>query len=374
MSLLIALALQASTAPARDDANTVVVVASLSALRAAYEQCRKGGCSPRQDIIASIRYAEVMFRGGDYLNARYLLQDTIKRQKGAADIEPIAVAALYEATVTVARHDGEQNVASHAANARVRVLRDHLPEDSPALLRAELDLGDLKIRAGQFEEADTDFKSLARRGEAANQPDIVAAAIMRRAIVARALHRRQAAQSLLEGIVESDSQTQVTKLVARALQARFAREDGDMKATNALVDDFVRAAPSVPPVLIWQPELASPTHMSEPIVRMPGKVTFASGFSWADIGFMIKSDGYVDSPEVLRGRGGTGWTGPILEMIGKRQYSPAPGAATGIYRIERWTLTSNYITPTGSLIRGRYGDSHYEQIDLTNGEPTNIGK
>ena len=41
----------------------------------------------------------------------------------------------------------------------------------------------------------------------------------------------------------------------------------------------------------------------------------------------------------------------------------------GLYRIERWTLTFDYATPIGSLIRRRAINPHYEQLDITPAPP-----
>ena len=56
-------------------------------------------------------------------------------------------------------------------------------------------------------------------------------------------------------------------------------------------------------------------------------------------------------------------------MIVARRYAPPGDMAGALYRIERWTLTADYDTPAGSLIRRRVRNPHFEQVDLTPAAP-----
>lgn len=72
----------------------VVVGAKLSDLEADLERCEAGGCSVREDVIATVRYAEAQFRSGKYSEARTALGKSVSPTKRHADSDPFAVAPL----------------------------------------------------------------------------------------------------------------------------------------------------------------------------------------------------------------------------------------------------------------------------------------
>lgn len=373
MVYALALALAAVVAPSSAADNAIVVTGTLQSFRDAVAACRRGGCTPREDIIASIRYAEAVFRAGRYQDARRVLQDAIGRDKQAAATDPLALAALYEATATVAAHDGEQDVVGSATQARLRVLRDALPKDSAAVLQAQLDVADMHLHGGREEEALAEYQALGRRAGAAGQPTLAAVATMRQAIVAHARRREKAADALIDRVITDDSVPSSYRLAARAVAARFARERGDKGAMDTLVAAFAGSAHQGPPLLLWQPPLLKPTDaVNLNYYNQIDAITRSSdvaAFSWADIGFLIKPDGTTEPAEVLRGSGSQRWARPILSAIALRRYAPPGDNADGLYRIERWTLTFDYGTPVGSLIRRRLRNPHYEQLDLTLAPP-----
>ena len=88
---------------------------------------------------------------------------------------------------------------------------------------------------------------------------------------------------------------------------------------------------------------------------------------WADVGFWITPGGTVADAEVLRGSRDATWAAPIVATIAARRYTPFADAPSGQgrYRIERFTLTADFVTPIGSNIRRRAGAPHYERLDLT---------
>ena len=366
--LLLAFALQAA-APPTPDGSTIVITATMAALRQAQERCTRGECTPREDIVASIRYAEAVFRTGRYLDARRILQAAIARDKSAGGSEPEAVAALYEATVTVALHDGEQDVARRAGSARVQLLRNRFGADDARLIQAELDQADMLLVTRQADEAAARYPILARRAKAANLPTLHAAAIMRQALLAHADHRERSATALLTGLVDDEDLSPALRLAARALLARFARELGNAKPADELVASFLADGNSGQPVLVWQPTIERPADPAQPhpysIVDRTQQGGKFMNAEWADIGFLIRPDGTVDAPEVLRGSVAQGWSQPIRKAIAQRRYLPVKSGDESLFRIERWTLTGSYCVPKDSLITRRGCDPHLVQVDLT---------
>lgn len=371
--LLLAAAPPAAAPIPPDSGETIVVTATLQSLADALARCKAGGCTPRQDIVASIRYAEGVFRAGRYQEARRVLQQAIGRDRTAAKSDPIGVAALYDATATVAAHDGEQAIVSEATFARARVLHDALPADTPVVFAADLNVADLEFRRGNLGGAAERYQQLARRAEAAHQPTLLAAALLRHATIAHEQHRETLARTMLDQVINNGEVPAAYRLAARATGARFARERGDTGATDALIASMTGAGAPGTPMLLWQPPVPRPGDPADldyynrvdPVTKGSDVVTV----QWADIGFVIKADGTVDTPEILRASSTQQWAAPILTMIAKRRYAPPGDAADGLYRIERWTLTADYATPVGSLIRRRASNPHFEQLDLTSAAP-----
>ena len=374
MIAILALLLAATPAPAPAPAPTgesiVVTGVSMKWLRDQADACKAGGCSPRADIVASIRYAEGLFRAGSYRAARGVLEGSVGRTKRAARQEPVALSELYLALANVATHDGDQRAIQRATFARAITLRENLPADAPATLLGDMGLGDWYARTG-----DRALHLLAGRARAAGRPDIAGAATLRLASVAHFRGRDRESERLLDAVI-ADPRPDMAgfRLAARALQARFARERGETRAADALLAALAREPV---PVLLFAPPLPAP---SDPVPRdrialVTDGVTRASDFTgikWVDVGFLIRPDGTVETPEVLRGSRGENWVAPVLAAMAKRRYAPFGGAgdtAAGQYRVERVTETADYDTPIGSLIRRRGRNPHFETLDITGGVP-----
>jgi hypothetical protein len=87
---------------------------------------------------------------------------------------------------------------------------------------------------------------------------------------------------------------------------------------------------------------------------------------WVDVGFWVKPDGHVGEIDILRSKGPTYWTKPLLTAIGGRRYAPlAGGNPDGIYRVERYSFTSLWEDRTGSHLRQRGANARIEVLDLT---------
>ena len=170
MLLLSALALAAASPAPLADPTIVVTGIPMSKLKAAVDRCVTGGCPPKEDIDASIRYAEGLFRTGKYQDARRVLAGSLGRTKGAAKDEPIALSELHQATATVAMHEGEQAVVKAATFARARVLHDALPANAPEVLTADLGVGDLQARLGDNASAATSYARVADAVRDDDQP------------------------------------------------------------------------------------------------------------------------------------------------------------------------------------------------------------
>ncbi len=394
IGLVVFAALQAaapSAAPPADPTGSPTIVVTGHRLKdyaAALETCIAAHCPPRQDIVASIRYAEAQFKSGDYHGARETLAKATHRNADAAPQEPLAVSQLYLAQANVAAHFGEQRDVRAATLSSARVADDYLPAGDPDRLGADLRAADWRLESQRFERvrnrsiSDAAYTRIAAEARAAGQPAIAAAADLHHAWARHARHDDDGALALLaavdsgEGAGNGDA-ARPYRLATSVLTARIARDRGDRHAIDAAIAAMRAEPDDHPPVLVYSPPLPAPTdpaYQADPTTIQNDLITRpvdSSGLQWIDIGFAIRSDGTVDSPEVLRGSRKTDWARPLLSWIAARRYSPTTGddAAPGHYRVERFTLTADFAIPIGSLIRRRISKPRYEALDLTDEAP-----
>lgn len=397
---LIALQLASVAAPTADAlaAPTITVTGRhVKDYAAALDACVAAHCPPRQDIVASVRYAEALFKVGDYHGAREVLAKATHRNADVGAQEPLALSQLYLAQANVAAHFGEQRDVASATIASARVADDYLPAGDRDRLFADLRLADWRLMSQSLERtkrncaiADADYIRIAADARATGHPDIAAAADLHHA---RALHARRDDDGALALLAAVDSgegadgrgtaggdAARPYRLAARVLTARIARARGDKHAIDAVITAMRADPDSHGPILVFSPPVPRPTdpaYQADPaaisdLITRPGDY---SGLQWVDIGFSIRSDGTVDDPEVLRGSRKADWAQPLLNWIAARRYSPTTGdeAAPGHYRVERFTLTADFATPVGSLIRRRISTPRYQQLDLTDDAPRTAG-
>ncbi len=383
---LVALMLSAA-APAADAAPPITVTGHrLSDYRAALDACVAAHCPPRQDIVASIRYAEAQFKSGDYRGARETLAKSTRRNAGSGAVEPLALSQLYLAQANVAAHFGEQRDVRDATLASARIADTYLPGGDRDRLLADLRLADWRLNSQRFERtsanlaiADSAYARIADEARSSGHADVAAAADLHLAWALHARHDDARAARLLTGVATaSDPAVRPYRLAARVLQARIARDGGDAHAVDAVIAALRGEPDAATPVLVYGPPLPRPTDVvdrDDPIRGNVDTVTRAAdqqALRWVDIGFTIHPDGSVDTPEVLRGSPVTGWAKPLITMVAARRYSPTAGDGDH-YRIERFTLTADFGTPPGSLIRRRVFEPRFEQLDLTDDAPQRGG-
>lgn len=371
------LLLQAATPASAVQPPTIVVRGvRLQTLKEELDGCIARTCSPREDIIASVRYAEGLFRTGAYVESKRVLMRSVSRNKGAAKADPLAVSELYLAEVNVAIHEGDQQLARSAAYTRAGVLRNAYTDSQPAVLFADLSVADMILRTADWREAARMYASLAKRAE--GQPRVAAAIALRRANLASRYGQPSEAKAFLAPVLAASGDDMAGyRTAARALTARFARQRGDDGATEALLAAMAREPRQAAPTLLWSPPLRAPNdpagldyfQRTDPTTRS----TDLASLGWIDVGFLIRPDGTVEEPEILRGAKGQGWTVPVLQTVAGRRYAPfgAPDGA-GQYRVQRFTLTADYTTPQGSLIRRRLRNPRIEEIDLTTAPPVAV--
>lgn len=371
LMLLQTAALPVTDAAVIDDAGTITVTATrLEDLATAAKRCEQYGCAPREDIAVSVAYGSALFDAGKYLDAKRWLAAAVGRNKHSARAEPLAVSQLYTAQATLAAHEGDQRTVRRATWASRNVITDSAGLPAAARLNAEFRLADWQLRAGETNEAQSRFAAIAADAAAAGYPALAGLAELRRAIALHALNRRSDSRALLESLATRSSPgTDDVRRAALALAARLAFIIGDTAAADGYVARLAEIAPGPEPVLVSSQQLPSPTAQQatdgfSPVFIDRGPQSSAlAGLRWVDIGFWIKPDGSVDDAAILRGSPRLGWAQPLLGSIGARRYSASTG--TGSYRVERYTLTADYSTPVGSLIRRRGANPRFEMMEMS---------
>ncbi|MDF0489001.1 hypothetical protein PX554_12730 [Sphingomonas sp. H39-1-10] len=344
----------------------------------AQEECARGGCSPLRDAQTTIALAEVKFREGAYVEAKHLLATAISRNRNKAAEAPRPVAALYEAYATVALHDGDQTTYRRAVANQVQTLRENLPANDPSVVSAATALGDMWIELGNYRQADATYRRIEDDALDAGQAKQAMLAGMKRVWLAAAMGKKaDSSRKLNELEARPIAKESGFKTALRVLRLRLAvREENGADITKRIRE--LGQGEDAEPVLIWAPpyqlDAAAAANANARKFSLSDAVDIRStdwdGNQWVDIGFWIRPDGHTAEAEILRGSRSQSWAKSALNQIARRRYTIS-GADTerqmeeGVYRVERFTRKSEYITPKGSLIKRRVAVGGFEVLDLT---------
>ncbi len=378
MLLVLAAALQTIAAtPSAAPAPPAITITGrrLADYAADVADCVAGHCSPKQDIVVSIRYAEALFRSGDYRSARDVLAKAVHRDDRFGVDEPVALAQLYVAQASVAAHYGEQRDFRAATYNSARIAHRFLGPGDPERFWADLRVADVRVHYDSI-DGEQAYVRLAAAARGAGQPEIAAAADVHRAAALHANHHDAEAIAILTDLAATPGDVaRIDRLAARLMIARIARDRGDRGATDAVLRDIAREPDPGRPMLVYTPPLPHPAEQPQfdNFDSIPVETNLRPqvvGLQWVDIGFGIRADGTVDGAEVVRASDTGKWASPLVAMIAARRYTPsaalaAGGDPPGHYRIERYTLTGDFSTPAGSLIRARNRNLRFQPIDLT---------
>lgn len=370
MSLVLFILLQASGAD---------IIVTGKRLEEAHDACVRGECTVIRDAQASIALAEARFRDGKYLQAKNLLGRAIRRNRAKAASDPKPVAALYEAYATVSLHEGSQDDYRSAVYSQVRILRDNLPPDDPAVQTAATAIGDMWLKINDPREAIRAYELTERQALRNGQDAAAMLAGMRRVTLMNALNRASEAIAVLDELDKRPiAQTEGYRSALQIIRLRLSARDADGEELAKLI----RALPTrqgEAPLLIKSPRYDPITPVT---AQRAAALAQAEGMGgphngcrtmgvdavrWADVGFWIRPDGRTADAEILRASKGAVWTDVILKQIAGRQYSASSGEkdSPGFYKIERLTQRSAYVTPECSMIARRVATDGFETLDLT---------
>lgn len=375
----------AAPPPPNLDRPDIVVVAPANTSKALAD-CLARKCSVVDDVNATMRHAEALFASGKYPDARLALARSLSRNRGAVGQFPRAIAALYEASATIAEHNGDDEEyqdlsfksAYVIANAATLAPADRLSGYARAgdvyasLVSIRLRKGDVEGAIRDRASAERNYRDAERLASASGLGDLAQTMELRRLWVSARPGESGKQRARLAAIIAAPATDARVVLHARTILARLERQEGDESATDRLVAALQQQPATGAPTLVWSPPVpifgeaqdsSSPTDAVSPTKQQEG----VRSYRWADIGYRVQANGTVADAEVLRSSADPSWTAPIVSMIARRRYLPAkpPVDESGAYRIERVTLTYEWRTPVGSLIRRRIGTPSYRFVDLT---------
>lgn len=397
ISLLLASTFIASGAPAQSNAGAqdappiIVYGESLKDSDRDLQACIRSKCATDKDVAATLRHAENLFIAGEYATARRTLLASRRRNQRFSKEYPIQVANLLRANARVAEHLGEGEAARLGTLDVLSALKSGLPDDHPRVLGARVELADSLARNGRIEAADMEYRAVARRGKELGLATIEGYGLLRLAAMYTALAEtdpgtyRLAAKRAVETLINNGNPgLTVFANAGRVIKARSDFRSGDRNAVDALISSFQLQSAQATPTLLYTPNIATNPSVRDGVdLGVSGNGTPLLGTDsavqqlavnnfegqWVDIGFWVGADGKVRDAAIMREseRLSKHWIGPVLASINGRRYAPIALQENdpGIFRIERYTYTSQWTTRTGSNIRVRGAQPRIEMLDLS---------
>jgi hypothetical protein len=367
--------------PADAPGQTIVVTGTrLSDTEKALRDCIARHCPPDQDIRASLAHAENLFVAGRYRDARDVTKASIGRNNRYRKDYPVPVSDLYRGNARIAEHLGEAADFQLSTAMMRGILGNAFGKEDARTIKADIEVGDMFAKLGQFVQARATYDTTEKRARAAGLTPVADIARVRSAWTYAMDGEIPTARKSLETIAADAAPTARTgRLAALVLLARLDRNEGKTgKASQALFAEL-RSLHAKRPVLLFSPRLDLPSIDPEgdnaeavkdvTIATPDTRMLTGNGYfekHWVDVGFWVTPEGKVTDPEILRGEGSRDWTKPLLRSISGRLYTPSTDP-DGTYRVERYTLTSRWRTDlTGSHMRRRSPNVRIEFLDLTN--------
>ncbi|KQN15718.1 hypothetical protein QP178_09060 [Sphingomonas aurantiaca] len=365
----------APVAPAHSadgEGKTIVVVGrrvedSARALAA----CIARQCPPKEEIDASLAYAEDQFLAGDYPEAQRTLAKARGRNMRYKRELPVEVGDLLRASGRMLAVNGQRDAARITAIDSLDALKSGLPSTDRRIFIQRLAVGDAFAKEGRFIAARDVYNKVANQAAAAGDVRVKGYALFRIAGLYTSIaplvpaYRQTAFDSLrrIDETTEPDLAPfrDAAKFLRCRLQGTGVNAGRDcIAATNT---DRVSKAELIyaPPIDLnnWRQENPST------VARLHGEATP----QWADVAFRVAPDGTVRDIDTVRTSTNVdaGWMKLVTDALGERRYRPLQRAPSdeGLRRIERYSIVYDVVSMKGTRIRARSSVPHIEILDLT---------
>lgn len=356
------------------DVQTVVVTGKpLAETERQLKSCLARQCPPREDIDASLAYAENQFVAGEYHAARSTLAAARGRNARFASQYPVEVADLTRAYGRLSDLDGYRNLSRLLQIESLDALKAGLDKGDSRVLMQRLMTGDEYARAGRVVAAIDVYRKVAKQADKAGLPQVRGYAMFREAALYGSVsEQRPAYRSAAENAIARIEKTVQPELApfrsaAGMLRASLASRHGDKQAVDKAVASLGTKVDK--PVLIYAPIVQLDQSNVPPTGVGLASLGLDTGPQWIDVRFRIAADGTVNDVETLRQSDAVHglWPRKVREAVAGRRYAPLRLAAEeeGLERIERFTMVFDTHTPTGSRLRSRALIGRLSSIDLT---------
>lgn len=359
----------AQTGPGRD---VVVTARPLASYRADVEACIARHCPPKQEIAASLAYAQAQLLAGDYAGSRSTLLKARGRNARFAAELPVDVSDLHHANARLADLNGRPETARIGMFDVVSALEAGLPDDDSRVMAARLIVGDEFAKAGRLYGALSHYRWVEKLSRQANIPLVVGMAKFRSAALLATIasvdpgfqiRARRAADDILRA---SDPDWAVFRNGMRLVPVYLARRDKQPALLDAAIASLEpQTAEAVQ--LVYRPQIDL-AKVGEEAARGDADT------QWADVGFRIAPDGRVADVAVLRRseRLPDRWLAPALESLRGRRYAPLrlPPGSPGLTRMERYSVVSDLVAIKGTLMPVRASVRRVDIMDLSEPAPT----
>lgn len=377
------------------DGTIIVTGRRLEDTAAELKACLSRGCSPDQDVAATLAHAEAQFLAGEYPASRRTLLAGTGRNRRHAKTYPMPVSRLYNGLSRLSSVLGYRDQARLAAISGVDVLREGLAKDDERILFQRLAIGDTYAREGRLEAAEAVYRSVAARAQATGARAAETRARLNEAILYTAAatssadYRLRAERAMAAISATRDPALKTLRDAVPYLAAQLAIRTGNAKQAEAAIAILGRQKGGVP-ILVYNPPLDLRlqgdaragdhnlgTNANDVAVGRRRDIVYDTRGQWADIGFWVEPDGSVRDVAVLRaGKNLWGrWVRNIATVIEGRRYQPLDLSAgdPGVYKVERYSLVSDFGGRTVSRIQARTNAPSVEMVDLTVPVPATPG-
>ena len=363
-------------APSAPEHDIIVTGVSLKTSEARLAECLARKCPPKEDIDASLSYAENAFVAGDYKLSRRTLKASIGRNKRYAKELPIDVSDLLRAQSRVASHLGEKQSFLLGSIDAADTLKAGLQRGDPRTMAARIEIGDSMVRGGDPWGSIYMYQYVLKKARKYKSSVTEGYVQLRVANLYVALARqdrtyKETAKNELKTLANNtDPAFARFAAAAKVMLAGLSADDGDTSAVDKLADQFKNDGASVP-VLLYAPSILPVNANFKP--RSSSDLSRIQmdnvDDQWVDVGFRIGTDGKVSDVDVLRQSPSLSgnWVNWVTSALKNRRYTaftPTSGRDR-VHRVERYTLTANWNLGTGSNIRVRGTEKRIEMLDLT---------
>jgi hypothetical protein len=357
--------------PTPDGPTIIVTGERIGDLRAALAACLARNCPPDEDINATLALAEGLFVQGDYVDAREQVGKSISRNGDEARRFPEPVSDLHRVHARLSRNLGHDRAALRSTHNILKALETGIPQQDHRHFTARFEVAEVQLRMGKLDSAKETLIDLAADAQRAGRQDVATQARLRTLWYEWLAMPEGDARSQLERLARlNDPDRRYESVGARLILARILRQEGKVERAEALLagigngNSGVRRLLSAPNYQLVQQEIRGPTAdgMVDVTANVLNRLTVNYDNKWIDVGFWIMPDGRVADVEVLRKGGPAGWSDPLLTSLAERRYT---AAAEPTYKVERYTMTAELETTTGSRIARHSPRARVEYLDLT---------